>query len=486
MNEAEKESRSRIRVRERLCVETRPEPCGLVIFGASGDLAARKLLPALLSLQKGKLLPQGFYALGIARSSLSDEAFRSRAPGLNALYYLSGSYDDPATYASLKSKLEELDRKFGSAGNVVYYLAVPPALYPVIPRRLAEAGLLEGVGGKGRSRVVVEKPFGRDLESARSLSGEIGKFLREEQIYRIDHYLGKETVQNIMMFRFANSIFEPVWNREHVDHIQISVLESLGVESRAGYYDSSGVLRDMFQNHMTQLLALTAMEPPSGFGADAIRNEKAKVFQSLLPLDKRARAEHVVLGQYAGYAREPGVAEGSRTPTYAAMRLEIDNWRWKGVPIFLRSGKKLARRVAEIAVVFKSVPHSIIPGLTPEDLAANVLTFRIQPDEGISLTLEAKKPGPKLCLGSLTMDVHYREIFGADPPEAYHRLLLDAMLGDQTLFIRDDAVRDTWAFFDPLLQEDDAAPGLYPAGCWGPEEADKLMGDERSWRRPES
>ncbi|MFH1723128.1 MAG: glucose-6-phosphate dehydrogenase [Elusimicrobiota bacterium] len=470
-------------VREDLCIEQRPDPCGLVIFGASGDLAARKLLPALSHLGKRGLLPRSFFVVGTARSAMGAKEFRRRAAGVKNAEYLRGGYDDPAAYASLKKRLDALAARNRTGGNVIFYLATPPSLYTAIPERLHEAGLLRQGGGQGWSRVVIEKPFGRDLESARELDGKLRRFLSEDQLYRIDHYLGKETVQNILMFRFANSIFEPVWNREYVDHVQISVMESLGVERRAGYYDGSGVVRDMFQNHMMQLLALTAMDPPSSFDPDRVRDEKARVLRSLRPLADKDLEGRVVLGQYDGYLREGGVARGSKTPTYAAMRLELESWRWKGVPFYLRTGKKTGERSAEIAVRFKRVPHSMFAPLSPADLSSNMLVFRIQPDQGMSLTFEAKKPGPKLCLGALTMDFDYAKIFGESPPDAYARLLLDCAQGDQTLFIRRDAVDITWRFFEPVLRARSLPLHRYRPGSAGPEAADRLLeADGRAWR----
>jgi len=469
----------RIRVREGLCIEAKSDPCGLVIFGASGDLTRRKLFPSLTYLKEHGLLPGSFYALGAARSAMTDAEIRSLAPELDAVYYLRGDYDDAAAYRELKERMRALDKTHQTGGNAIFYLAVPPELYPVILRGLGDAGLLDGAAPGGWARVIIEKPFGRDLASAMELETALGAYLREDQIYRIDHYLGKETVQNILLFRFANSIFEPIWNRSYIDHVQISVLESIGVEKRAGYYDQSGVVRDMCQNHMTQLLALTAMEAPTSFAADHVRDEKSQVFRSINPL----AAENVVLGQYAGYRSEAGVSPNSRTPTYAALRVDISNWRWEGVPFYLRTGKKLGKRAAEIAVTFKRVPHSLIPQLRPEDLEPNVLVFRIQPDEGISLSFEAKKPGPKLCLGALTMDFDYDEVFGEDPPEAYQRLLLDCMQGDQTLFIRRDAVKETWRLVEPLLDSKKFEPAFYDPGSPGPAAADALIGrDGRKWR----
>lgn len=469
----------RVRVREGLCIEEKPHPCGLIIFGASGDLTRRKLFPSLVHLKERNLLPKSFYVAGVARSAMTDAELNAQAPSLDAVCYVQGEYDDAATYRALKERLGALDKSHRTGGGAIFYLAVPPSLYPVILSGLGAAGLLQGSAPGGWARVIIEKPFGRDLATALELEKALDAHLRENQIYRIDHYLGKETVQNILLFRFANSIFEPIWNRSHIDHVQISVFESLGVERRAGYYDASGVVRDMCQNHMTQLLALTAMEPPPSFASDRVRDEKVQVFRSLKPL----KPKDAVLGQYAGYRDEPGVAKDSRTPTYAALKVEIENWRWEGVPFYLRTGKKLGARAAEIAVTFKRVPHSLIPQLRPEDFSANVLVFRIQPDEGISLSFEAKKPGPKLCLGDLTMDFDYDEVFGEDPPEAYQRLLLDCMLGDQTLFIRRDAVEETWRFVEPLLDPGKLQPASYDPGGTGPAAAEALLErDGRKWR----
>ncbi|MFA6092553.1 MAG: glucose-6-phosphate dehydrogenase [Elusimicrobiota bacterium] len=472
----------RLSIREGLCIENKPAPCGLVIFGASGDLTERKLFPSLASLSAKKLLPQAFYIVGTGRSEISEAVFRHRARGLGA-EYLRGDYDDPAAYAALKSKLLELDALHSCRGNVVFYLALPPRLHAVVARRLDEAGLMRGVRPGGSARVVLEKPFGHDLESARALDEELLRPLREEQIYRIDHYLGKETVQNILMFRFANSLFEPVWNREHIDHVQISVLESAGIEHRAGYYDEAGVLRDMFQNHMLQLLALIAMDPPSSFEAERLRDEKMRVLLSLKPLPGKGLADSVILGQYEGYRKEPGIRPDSAAPTFAAMRLELDNWRWRGVPFYLRTGKRLAGRKAEIVVRFKRVPHSLFPPLSPSDLEANTLVFRIQPDEGISLTLAAKKPGPKSCMGALTLDFDYAEAFGEKPPEAYERLLLDCMLADPMLFIRRDAAEESWRFLEPALTARDLPLEPYAPGSLGPGSAVRLLEkDGRAWR----
>ncbi len=470
-------------IREGLCLEQKPEPCGMVVFGASGDLAARKIFPSLQGLAQKGLLPEGFFVLGMGRSPMDLAGLKSRLPGLPNLYYLQGDYTADATYAALGLRLKELAAKHGTKGNIIFYLALPPGLFHDVTHRLGQAGLLDQTRG-GWSRVVFEKPFGQDLDSALSLAEEIRDHLQEPQVYRMDHYLGKDTVQNILMFRFANSIFEPIWKRTYIDHVQISVLEAEGVGRRAGYYDSSGVLRDMFQNHAMQLLALVAKEPPASFAADCVRDEKIKVFKALKPFDERGLAERVVLGQYQGYRDEPGVSAASQTPTYAAMRVEISNWRWEGVPFYLRSGKSLRKRHAEIAVIFKHVPHSLFSQLAPTHLDPNTLVFRIQPEEGVSLTIEAKKPGPKTCIGALTMDFDYAEAFGEHSPDAYERLLLDVMLGDQTLFPRQDALEETWRFIEPLLH---ASLPLcsYSPGDWGPEEADRMLESEgRSWRQP--
>ncbi|HAH07136.1 MAG TPA: glucose-6-phosphate dehydrogenase [Elusimicrobia bacterium] len=470
-------------IREGLCIEHKPEPCGIVIFGASGDLTSRKLLPSIAYLSSKGLLPKRSFVLGVARTALSPDEFRARAKGVENVYYMYGSYENPDFFLALKARLQELDARHETGGRLLFHLAVPPPLYPAIVEQLGRAGLLEGCVSGGCSRVVIEKPFGRDLESARALDAQLKRRLREEQVYRIDHYLGKETVQNVLMFRFANAIFEPVWNRTYVDHVQISVLENAGVEHRAGYYDGSGVVRDMFQNHMLMLLALIAMEPPASFEADRVRDEVVKVFRNLRPLAGRDLEDHVVLGQYEGYRLEPGVASSSSTPTFAAMRLDVDDWRWSGVPFYLRSGKRLCCRSTEVAVVFKQVPHSLFSPLLPEHLAENALVFRIQPNEGISLTIEAKKPGPKICLGALTMDFDYAEAFGERPPEAYQRLLLDAMLGDPTLFLRQDAVEETWRFCEPLLKTGDIKLEPYATSSEGPEAAQRLIARfGRRWR----
>ncbi|GAB4369274.1 MAG: glucose-6-phosphate dehydrogenase [Deltaproteobacteria bacterium] len=515
---------TRVTVREDVCIEATPSPCGIVIFGASGDLTRRKLIPSLFNLSRQGLMPRDFYILGCLSygdSPATDEVFREAVrnalrekhpdlPGealedfAGRCAYLPGDYRDPGMYSALAERLKALDSRHDTSGRHLYYLAVPPALHGPIVERLGASGLVrEEKDGERWERVVVEKPFGRDLASARELGGKLRSVLTERQIYRIDHYLGKETVQNILMLRFANALFEPLWNNRYVDHVQITAAETLGVEHRAGYYDQAGALRDMFQNHMLQMLALVAMEPPSVFEADRYRDEKVKLLGAIRPFpgnpDELGRL--LVRGQYRagttdgtavpGYPEEPGVAPGSTTETYVAMKLLVDNWRWAGVPFYLRSGKRLARRISEIAVTFKPVAHSIFLPNLPELHAPNVLVLNIQPEEGISLTMEAKRPGPKTCMGSLTLEFDYRTVFGVEPPEAYERLLLDCMLGDQTLFVRTDGMETSWSLLTPVLEtwmdssvDGRVAPlGSYTAGSWGPPEADTLLAnDGRRWR----
>ncbi|NDY41497.1 glucose-6-phosphate dehydrogenase [Dissulfurirhabdus thermomarina] len=512
-------ARARVLREGPFCLEDRPPPCGVVIFGASGDLAHRKLLPALFALHRRGLLPPAFFVLGCARSPLGDDGFRERVRAtLRARFpdrpagavrafadrhaYLSGDYDDPAFYRRLGERLAGLEAEAGTGGNRLFYLAVPPGVAPRIIEGLGAAGLAreEGRGGAW-ARVVAEKPFGRDLASALALDERLHRVLSERQIYRIDHYLGKETVQNILMFRFANAIFEPVWNRRYVDHVQITVAEAAGVEHRAGYYEGAGCLRDMFQNHMLQMLSLVAMEPPASFGADRVRDEKVKLLRAVRPFPPEELGRWLVRGQYgpggtgddrvAGYREEPGVAPDSRVETFVAARLLVDNWRWKGVPFYLRSGKRLARRVSEIAITFKEVPHSMFEGLVPAEPAPNVLVLNVQPEEGVALSIQTKKPGPKSCLTILSMDFSYRDVFGVEMPEAYERLLLDCMLGDQTLFLRHDDMEVAWSLLTPVLEAwAEERPGVgevypYEPGSWGPAAADGLPGaDGRGWRRP--
>jgi len=481
-------------------MKNKPEPCTVIIFGASGDLTRRKLVPALHSLSCEGLLPEGTKVLGIARSSLTDDEFRERTyegvesyarlkPNVcnlwpnfrNNITYMPGIYDDKDTYTRLKKRLMESD---GGFKNYLFYLATPPNLYPIIIEQLGIAGLGRASGSKwneGWRRVIIEKPFGNDLKSAEELNGRIHEYFDENQIYRIDHYLGKETVQNILTLRFANAIFEPLWNRNYVDHVQITVGETVGVEHRAGYYDKAGVLRDMFQNHLVQLMSLIAMEPPSRYEADALRDEKVKVLQAVRKEVESVRA------QYSGYRKEAGIKPDSATPTYAALELFIDNWRWRGVPFYLRSGKMLAAKISEIAIQFKKVPHLMFPIPEGEDLSPNTLSLCIQPDEGIHLNFQTKKPGAGMMTRPVDMKFNYAQDFGDNVlPEAYERLLLDAMQGDASLFTRADGIELAWSIIDPIIEtwERDKGKGLvfYKQGSWGPKEADMLIAENgRSW-----
>jgi glucose-6-phosphate 1-dehydrogenase len=479
----------------------------LVIFGASGDLTRRKLIPALWSLYQGRTLPEPFGVVAVARSEMWDADFRAKmreavaefarvqpptesvwASFASCLSYVWGDSTDPKLY-------QELGRRLEGRPNRLFYCATPPSLYPPIVKNLGESGIASSRGGW--ARIIIEKPFGRDLDSAQALNAQIAGYFRERQVYRIDHYLGKETVQNILVLRFANGIFEPLWSREHVDHVQITVGESIGVESRGPYYEEAGALRDMVQNHMLQLLCLIAMEPPVTFEADPVRDEKNKVMRALRPIEIDSVETVAVRGQYGpgwvagervrGYREERGVDPDSTTETYAALKLYVDNWRWAGVPFYLRTGKRMPRRVSEIAIQFRRTPHLIFRR-APAGVEPNVLVLRIQPDEGISLTVEAKPPGPELRLKPVTMDFRYGEVFGAEPPEAYERLLLDAINGDATLYARGDWVEHAWAVLEPVLQAwstgDPPKLPNYEAGTWGPPEADAFIErDGRKWRR---
>jgi len=481
----------------------RSKPATIVIFGASGDLTQRKLVPALHTLSCRRLLSPDTRIIGVSRSEYSDEAFREHlydgvveysraASGPDTVCqmwsdfsdnysYMSGDLSDLKTYRRLGDRLETFDQEADTQGCVLFYLAVPPTLYTMIVERLGRSGLNRSE--KGWRRVIVEKPFGHDLESARQLNDQIHQVFDEDQIYRIDHYLGKETVQNIMSLRFANAIFEPLWSRNYVDHVQISVTESVGVGHRAGYYEDAGVLRDMFQNHLLQLLTLTALEPPVAFEATALRDEKAKVLRAVSPITDSVR------GQYRAYRDEEEVAADSDTATYAALKLQVDNWRWRGVPFYLRSGKNLSLKSTEIAIQFKGVPHLMFQVDPEKDITPDVLSLCIQPNEGIHLRFQAKEPGSGMETRPVTMEFHYAGEFGAGAlPEAYERLLLDALNGDASLFARADEIELAWSLIDPVLEkwEGEEAPPLafYESGTWGPSEADRLLAaDGRTWHQ---
>jgi len=512
-----------------------PDGCVLVIFGASGDLTRRKLLPALYALAHDGLLPDRFAVIGFARREKDHEAFRDEMRGAveqfsrlhplkaevwdrlaQSLYYVAASFEDPAGYERLRLLLADVDRQHGTGGNRLYYLATPPAAYADVVARLGASGLASKAWdgphdtdpapeAHGCCRIIVEKPFGRDLATALALNAEIHRVFREQQVYRIDHYLGKETVQNILTFRFGNSIFEPLWNRRYVDHVQILVAEDLGVEGRGSYYDTAGAMRDMVQNHMLQLLSLVAMEPPATFEPDAVRDEKVKVLRAIRPVPAERADDTTVRAQYisgqlrgkkiAAYADEPEVAAETAMETFVALRLEIDNWRWAGVPFYLRTGKALPKRVTEVTIQYRQPPlllfqQAAYAGHENQDIVKpNRLTLRIQPDEGISLRVGLKPPGPRISLVPARLGFSYREAFGVDPEEAYERLLLDCMLGDSTLFIRRDEVEAAWAMVTPVVESwaSDGRTGLayYPAGNWGPKEADRFIeADGREWVNP--
>lgn len=504
-------------LREGLRIKQSPEPCVMVIFGATGDLTHRKLLPALYNLALEHPLPAGFSVVGFARRPYSDDEFRQQAlESINAysrqkpvnpqvwdsfaagIRYLQSDFHDPSGYDRLNNLLNSLDQERGTSGNRIFYLSTPPSQYPEIIQRLGAAGLNKG--RKGWTRIIVEKPFGHDLGSARELNRQVAKVFREEQVYRIDHYLGKETVQNILVFRLANGIFEPVWNRRYVDHIQITVAENLGLEGRGPYYEEAGAIRDMVQNHMLQLLTLVAMEPPIAFDANSVRDEKVKVLHALQPLIGKDVATSTIRAQYGsgwvggqqvrGYLEEKGVSPTSFTETYLAMKIFIDNWRWAGVPFYLRTGKHLPKRVTEIAIQFKQAPLVLFKRSEAHgQVEPNVLTLRIQPDEGISLKFGAKVPGTEMQIRAVNMDFFYGSSFVREQPEAYERLILDCMMGDSTLFTRRDEVEAAWTFVQGLLDEWKNEPRetilSYESGSWGPQAADEyIWRDGRRWRRP--
>jgi glucose-6-phosphate 1-dehydrogenase len=477
-----------------------PDPCVVVIFGASGDLTHRKLAPALHNLRAEGRIPNETAILGTSRTEHTNEKFAANLkdaldehsrlkptketwPATN-IFYVPGDATDEGLYRKLGSALEEIDESCGTGGNRVWYLATAPAFFPDIVESIGKAGLLEGGGWQ---RLVVEKPFGHDLESARALNVTLSHHFSEDQIFRIDHYLGKETVQNLLVFRFANAIFEPIWNRRYVDHVQITVAEDLGVGSRGAFYDQTGALRDVGQNHLLQLLALVAMEPPNAWDADAIRSEKVQVLQAVRRWTTSECGNTVARGQYTGYRQEKDVDEQSSTETFVAMKLLVDDWRWADVPFYVRTGKRMPSKSTEIAIQFKRVPHLLFAKTAVEELEPNVLTIRIQPDEGISLSFGTKVPGPEVNVSTVDMEFDYETDFGSGSPEAYERLLLDCMLGDATLFARADEIEEAWEIVDPMLEHWSAGgrPGMYEPKSWGPASADELLRrDGRRWRDP--
>ena len=490
-------------------------PSVLVIFGAGGDLAWRKLIPALYNLHLDRRLPERFAIIGVGRRSLSDDAFRDRlregvaefsrrghavdddwAAFSRQIGYLSEDFSNSESGQVLSTRLQELDDTWQTRAERVFYLAIPPGAMGAAAAHLQRLGVCRDCQ---RDRIVVEKPFGRDLSTAQALNSLLGSMFVESQIYRIDHYLGKETVQNILAFRFANSLFEPVWDRRYIDHVQITVAESVGVEERGGYYDQSGALRDMVQNHLLQILSLVAMEPPVSFDADEVRNRKVDVLRALRPIRPEEVHRLAVRGQYgpgsyanervAGYRDESGVAAESSTETYAALKLYVDNWRWQGVPFYLRTGKRMPTKVSEVSILFRPAPHQPFPDAAAESWQPNRLVIRIQPEEGIVARIQAKQPGTRFLLGGVDMQFRYREAFRTPPPEAYETLLLDALRGDATLFMRGDQVECAWAVVSPILEVWDSVPPVdfpdYRAGSWGPEAADLLIAkDGHNWLQP--
>jgi len=488
-------------------------PTSLVIFGGTGDLAHRKLLPALYNLAHEGALPERFELVGVARRDQPDEDFRAiaresverfsrRTPDpdvlgglLDEVRYVPGAFDDDSVYSELGSVLRCFDEQAGRPLDRVFYLSTAPQFFPVIAAKLGAAGLSQCE--HAHTRIVVEKPFGYDLASARKLNAELLEVFDESQIFRIDHYLGKETVQNLMALRFANALFEPVWNRNFIDHVQITAAEDIGIGGRAGYYEGAGALRDLVQNHMLQLLALLTMEPPTAFEANRLRDEKLKVLEAIVPPAVDQVSAMAVRAQYAagvsggkpvpGYLEEPGVDPDSHTETYAALRLQISNWRWSGVPFYLRTGKRLARKLTEIAVTLKPVPHLAFQSIGSVGVQPNQIILTVQPDEGVTVSLGAKIPGPQMRIRPVNMEFRYGTSFMSESPEAYERLILDAMRGDATLFTRNDEIEALWGIVDPILtawHEDTAGPlPQYPAGSAGPAEADRLLAGERRWRR---
>jgi glucose-6-phosphate 1-dehydrogenase len=492
------------------------EACAMVIFGASGDLTKRKLFPALFRLAQQRLVPPQFTIIGAARQPMNDDEFRQKMREAiiefggqetlddavwesfaRGIFYLTGEFADASLYATLKAKLNEVDETRRTRGNRVFYLSTAPSFFGLIAEQLGAAQLAQPVSEKSWTRVIVEKPFGHDLESARALNTELAEVFKEDQVYRIDHYLGKETVQNLLVFRFANSIFEPLWNRQYIDHVQITNAEAIGVEGRGAYYEEAGVVRDMIQNHVFQVTSLIAMEPPASLSANAVRDEKFKAMQAVRPIPVEQVNEVAVRGQYGagyvlgehvvGYREEPGVNPQSSTETFAALKIYFDNWRWAGVPFYIRSGKRLPKRVTEIAIQFKEVPHRLFASSSDSQLEPNMLIVRIQPNEGITLRFAAKLPGQMTRIRPVNMDFRYGSSFGVEVPEAYERLLLDCMLGDSTLYARRDMTERGWEIVTPILEAWKNPARDFPnyeAGTWGPESAQELIErDGRRWRK---
>lgn len=493
----------------------KPDNLIIIIFGATGDLASRKLVPALYSLYNQNLMPDMFVILGAGRTEISSDDFRVKMDNairtftedespdfanisgfVNSIYYHPVDYLQEESYQNLKLEVEDLQTRFATGGNIIFYMATPPNLYETIARNLSVAALVDQ--GDGYKRVIIEKPFGYHLESSRKLNDTLHEIVNEDQIYRIDHYLGKETVQNLLVTRFANGIFEPLWNRNYVHRIEITSAESLGVEDRGGYYDSAGALRDMVQNHLLQMVGLTAMEPPSSLDANAIRNEVLKVFQSLQPIREEDVEKQVIRGQYTasrirgecvpGYRYEKGVDVHSRTETYVAMKFFINNWRWGGVPFYVRTGKRLPTRVTEVVIHFRQTPHHLFQRVIGRSWG-NQLIIRIQPDEGILFKFDMKEPGSGFKVKNVNMDFHYKDLADIRVPSAYERLVYDVMLGDSTLFSRDDEVETAWKFIEPIQKAWKNNPSIkvygYPAGTWGPEPSNSLIeGENLTWRYP--
>ena len=496
-------------------IPTAGNPCVMVIFGATGDLTKRKLIPALLNLAQEEVLPKQFAIIGFAGNELTTEVFRKNLGAelpqfahdpidlkmwdwlSQRIYFVKGDFQDPEAYKRLQQQISEVEKLHNTGGNKFFYLAVAPRFFTPIVQQLGSAGLVKEENGKW-ARIIIEKPFGHDLESARLLNAELKKVLDEKQIYRIDHYLGKETVQNVMVFRFTNNIIEPLWNRNYVDHVQITASETVGVEHRGGFYETAGALRDMVPNHLFQLMTMTAMEPPISFDADEVRNKQAEVLHAIQPLAPEDVLTNMVRGQYGegyidgghvvGYRQEPDVSPDSNTETFVALKLQIDNWRWAGVPFYLRTGKRLAKRATEIVIQFRRTPFVLFRNTAVKNLETNRLVIHIQPEEGISLSFGAKVPGSVMRLGLVNMDFDYKSYFGAEHGTGYERLLRDCMAGDATLFQRADMVEAGWSVIQPIIDVWHALPARgfpnYAAGSWGPVEAEELLErDGRSWRR---